>query len=147
MEVLISCLLKSLTSFIRAYVYCWYIYARLKIKLFVFVFCKQTTMAPLERGCNPVLCYRKCWPNFLFEATFNKANFWLIFFSFLWHKIIVLISNIFIYAKVGNSKFVEMHGTLSGIYPSSLVFYTQHRVNITVILTLINVCVQHQLLT
>ena len=33
----------------------------------------------------------------------------------------------FIYAKIGNSKFVEMH-----IYPSALIFYTGHQVNITV---------------
>jgi len=38
----------------------------------------------------------------------------------------------FIYAKIGNSKFVEMHGTLPDIYPSTLVFYTRHRVNITI---------------
>jgi hypothetical protein len=47
-------------------------------------------------------------------------------------KYSVLISNIFIYAKIGNSKFVEMHGTLLDIYPSALVFYTRHRVNITI---------------
>ena len=89
----------------------------------------------MERGCDAVLCYGKCWPNFLSESTFNKTNFWLIFFSFLWHKIIVLISNMFIYAKVGNSKFVEMHVDASDIYPSALVYYTRHRpdwVNITI---------------
>ena len=107
-----------------------FIYAWLKIKLFVFVFRKQNNGAILERGRNAVLCYGKCWPNFLSEAIFNKTNFWFIFFSFLWHKIIVLISYMFIYAKIGNSKFVEMHGVASDIYPSALVFYTRHRVNI-----------------
>ena len=39
------------------------------------------------------------------------------------------------YAKIGNSKFVEMHGTLPDIYPSALVFYTRHRVNNTIFRT------------
>jgi hypothetical protein len=38
----------------------------------------------------------------------------------------------FIYAKIGYSKFIEMHGNASDIYPSALVFYTWHRVNITI---------------
>ena len=39
--------IEILLSFIGGFVYCLYIvYARLKIKLFVFVFRKQTTMAP-----------------------------------------------------------------------------------------------------
>ena len=38
----------------------------------------------------------------------------------------------FIYAKIGNSKFIEMHRMLPDIYPSALVFYTLHRVNITI---------------
>jgi hypothetical protein len=51
------------------------------------------------------------------------------FFSFLWHKIIVLKSNMFIYAKVGNSKFVEMHGDASEFYRSALIFYTWRNTN------------------
>jgi hypothetical protein len=42
--------IKTLISFIRGFVYCLYIYAQLKIKLFVFVFNKQTTMAPFWYG-------------------------------------------------------------------------------------------------
>ena len=38
----------------------------------------------------------------------------------------------FIYAKIGNSKFVEMHRKPPDIYPSALVFYTQHQVIITI---------------
>ena len=38
----------------------------------------------------------------------------------------------FIYTNIGNSKFVEMHGDASDIYPPALVFYTRHRVNITI---------------
>ena len=38
----------------------------------------------------------------------------------------------FIYAKIGNSKFVEMHAVASDIYSSALVFYTRHQVNITI---------------
>jgi hypothetical protein len=34
------------------------------------------------RGRNEVLCYGKCWPNFLSETTFNKTNFWFIFSYF-----------------------------------------------------------------
>jgi hypothetical protein len=37
-----------------------FIYARLKINLFVFVFRKQNNGAILERGRNAVLCYGKC---------------------------------------------------------------------------------------
>ena len=33
---------------------------------------------------------------------------------------------------MGNSKFNEMHGDASDIYPSALVFYTRHWVNITI---------------
>ena len=51
----------------------------------------------MESGHNPILCYGKCWLNFLSEATFNKTNFRFNYFSFLWHKIIFLISNMFIH--------------------------------------------------
>ena len=47
----------------------------------------------------------------LTEATFNQTNFLLIFFHFC-DKILVLIFNMFLYAKVGHSKLVEMHGAL-----------------------------------
>ena len=36
----------------------------------------------------------------------------------------------FIYAKVGHSKFIELHRDASDFYPSALVFYTRHQVNI-----------------
>jgi hypothetical protein len=42
------------------------------------------------------------------EATFNQTNYWFILFSFHWHKILVLIFNKFIYAKVVHSEFVQM---------------------------------------
>ena len=68
----------------------------------------------------------------LFVRSYFQLNEPLIyFFSFLWHKIIVLIS-FFIYAKIGNSKFVEMHRDASDFYRSSLVFYTRHQVNVTI---------------
>jgi hypothetical protein len=38
----------------------------------------------------------------------------------------------FIYTNIGNSKFVEMHGDASDIYPPAMVFYTRHRVKITI---------------
>jgi hypothetical protein len=60
----------------------------------------------------------------------NKLLF-IYFFSILWHKFIVLM-NMFIYAKDGNSKFVEMHRDASDFYRSSLVFYTRHQVNVTI---------------
>ena len=41
-------------------------------------------------------------------------------------------TNMFIYAKVGHSNFIEMHGDASEFYRSALVFYTRHRVNITI---------------
>ena len=55
----------------------------------------------------------------LIEATFNQTNFWLIFFSILWHKVWVLIYNMFIFEKVGHSKFVEMHGDTSDFFRST----------------------------
>jgi hypothetical protein len=57
------------------------------------------------------------------RSYFPQTKLLIYFFSFLCHKIIVLISNMFIYAKIGNSKFVEMHGNASD---------TWHRVNITI---------------
>jgi hypothetical protein len=39
--------------------------------------------------------------------------------SFLWHKILVLIFNMLIHAKVGHSKSVEMHEDASDIYRST----------------------------
>jgi hypothetical protein len=38
----------------------------------------------------------------------------------------------FIYTNIGNSKFVEMYGDASDIYPPALVFNTRHQVNITI---------------
>ena len=46
----------------------------------------ETLILPLERGCNPTLCYGKCWPNILSKATFNKTNFWFIFSHFCYIK-------------------------------------------------------------
>jgi hypothetical protein len=57
----------------------------------------------------------------------------------------LLLFNMFIYAKVGHSKFVEMHGNASDFYRSTLVFYTEHRVNITIYLTVylhVDMCLQ-----
>ena len=70
----------------------------------------------------------------LFVRIYIQQNKLLIyFFSFLWHKIIVLISNLFIYlCEDCNSKFVEIHVDASDIHPSTLVFYTWRRVNITI---------------
>jgi hypothetical protein len=42
------------------------------------------------------------------------------------------MSNMFTFASVGHSKFVKMHGDASHFYPSTLIFYTRHRVNITI---------------
>ena len=69
---------------------------------------------------------------FLSEATFSRTNFRFIIFSFLLHKILAIVFNTFIYAKVGHSKFIEMHEDASDFYRSALVFYTRHRVNITI---------------
>ena len=87
-------------------------------------------MAPSERGHNPLL-----WEMLtkLFVRSYFQQNelLFIYFFSILWHKFIVLM-NMFIYAKDGNSKFVEMHGDASDFYRSSLVFYTRHQVNVTI---------------
>jgi hypothetical protein len=37
------------------------------------------------------------------------------------HKILALVFNMFIYAKVGHSKFIEMHRDASDFYRSTLV--------------------------
>jgi hypothetical protein len=41
----------------------------------------------------------------MIEATFNQTNCWLILFSILWHKVWVLIYIMFIFEKVGHSRF------------------------------------------
>ena len=38
----------------------------------------------------------------------------------------------FIYAKVGHSKFIEMHGDTSDFYQTALVFYTRDQLNIAI---------------
>jgi hypothetical protein len=63
---------------------------------------------------------------------FQQNELLLNIFSFLLHKIIVLISNIVIYSKVGHSKFVEMHVDASDFYRSTLVIYTRQQDNITI---------------
>ena len=63
---------------------------------------------------------------------FQQNELLLNIFSFLLHKIIVLISNIVIYSKVGHSKFVEMHVGASDFYRSTLVIYTRQQDNITI---------------
>jgi len=40
--------------------------------------------------------------------------------------------NLFIFVKVGYSKFVKMHRDASDFYRCALVFYTRHWVNITI---------------
>ena len=47
----------------------------------------------------------------LTKATFNQTNF-LFIFSHFCDKILVLIFNMFLYAKDGHSKLVEMHRAL-----------------------------------
>jgi hypothetical protein len=112
MKMSISCLLKSIVSV------------------------KETLISfnnKQRRHWKWTLCYGKCWPNFLSQATnFQQSELLIYIFSFLLHKIIVLIFNMFIYAKVGHSKFVEMHRDSSDFYRSALVFYTRHQVNITI---------------
>jgi hypothetical protein len=73
--------------------------------------------------CGTVL--REMLTKLFVRSYFQQNKLLIYFFSFLWHKIIVLISNMFIYAKIAiqNS---------SDIYPSALVFYTRHQVNITI---------------
>jgi hypothetical protein len=114
-----------------------FIYARLKIKLFVFVFREQTTCWCLfGKGTQCGIVLWEMLTELFVRSYFQQNELLIYFFSFLGYKIIVLISNMFIYAKIGNSKFVEMHGTLPNIYPSALVFYTRHRVNITIYRTI-----------
>jgi hypothetical protein len=71
-------------------------------------------MASRERGRHQTLCYWKCWLKlFLTKQTFDFC------FSILWHKVWVLIYNMFIFEKVGHSKFVEMHGDTSDFFRST----------------------------
>jgi hypothetical protein len=64
----------------------------------------------------------------LTKATFNQTNFLLIFSHFC-DKILVLIFNMFLYAKIGHSKLVEMHGALQiciDLHPSPIgILYSQ----------------------
>ena len=68
-------------------------------------------MASREGGRNQALCYRKCWSKLLLTK-----QTWFIFFSILWHKVRVLIYNMFIFEKIGHSKFVEMYGDTSDFF-------------------------------
>jgi hypothetical protein len=63
------------------------------------------------------LCYGKCWSKLLL----TKQTFVLFFFSILWHKVWVLIYKMFIFEKVGHSKFVEMHGNTSDFFQSARI--------------------------
>jgi hypothetical protein len=57
----------------------------------------------------------------------------LIFFSFLWHKIIVLILNMFIYIYIQMYiRRLAIQNSLKCMGSLQMVFYTQHRVNITI---------------
>jgi hypothetical protein len=98
-----------------------------------------------DLSCSDFLKARHIWTITTMVTTksklqmeYNKevtsAALGLVYICVFWqfYKIIVLISNMFIYAKICNSKFVEMHGVASDIYPSALVFYTRHRVNIKI---------------
>ena len=50
--------------------------------------------------------------------------------------------NMFTFASVGHSKFAKMHGDVSHFYPSTLIFYTRQRVNITIYRTVyLHTCV------
>ena len=66
----------------------------------------------------------------LTEATFKQTNFDL-FFHLISH-ILVLISYMFIFVKVGHSKFVKMHEDASDFYHSPskcdwYFIYSRHR--------------------
>jgi hypothetical protein len=99
---------------------------------------RLTSLSPWSKAkfkspCNfeesPYVATRIFSPLVIYENVdiVQQNELLIYFFSFLWHKIIVLISNMFI-----NAKFVEMHVDASDIYPSASVFYTRHRVNITI---------------
>jgi hypothetical protein len=70
-----------------------FIYARLKIKLFVFVFRKQTPFWRhwMRTQCGIVL--REMLTELFVRSYFQQNKLLIYFFLFLWHKIIVLISN------------------------------------------------------
>jgi hypothetical protein len=66
----------------------------------------------------------------LFVRNYFQQNKLLIYF--LWQKIHSSHIKYVHICEDCNSKFVEMHIDASDIYPSALVFYTRHRVNITI---------------
>ena len=86
---------------------------------------------PLERGRNLTVLWEMLTELFV-QSYFQQSEPLIYIFSFLWHKIMFLIFNIFIYAKVGHSKFGEMHRDALHFYRFALVFYARHRVNITI---------------
>ena len=99
-----------------------FIYARLKINYLYLFFVKQTTFwHQFGKRTQCGILLREMLTELFVRSYFQQNKLLIDFFSFLWHKIIVLIS-----------KFVEMHGTLPDAYPSALVFYTRHRVNIMI---------------
>ena len=102
-----------------------FIYARLKIKLFVFVCRKQATMAPFWKGDAMRYCAAgNVDRTFCLKPLSTKQTFDLFF-------LISVTSNHGSHIKYVhtcickdcNSKFVEMHVDASDIYPSALVQY------------------------
>jgi hypothetical protein len=107
MKISISCLLKSILKVIF-----------LKCNPFQFketVILVRNKYTDIEKVTQSGTVKREM----LTEAIFNlQTNFWFIYFSFLWHKILVLIFNMFIYAKVCHSKFVGMLQIFIDLHPS-----------------------------
>ena len=102
MKMSISCLLKSTVSI-------KYFESELSGKVINFGLKKLSLWSITNKIVNigKVMQSGTVQREILTKATFNQTNFWFIYFSFLWHKFLVLIFNMFIYAKVCHSKFVE----------------------------------------
>jgi hypothetical protein len=84
--------IETLISFIRGFVYCLYIPGLKYINK------QQWRHFGKGTQCGTVL--REMLTELFVRSYFQQNKPLIYFFSFLWHKIIVLISNMFIYAKI-----------------------------------------------
>jgi hypothetical protein len=67
---------------------------------------------------------RHCAMGNVDRSYFQPNKLLINLFSILWHKVWVLIYNMFIFEKVGHSKFVEMHGDTSDFFKLRSIYRT-----------------------
>ena len=101
--------IETLISFIRAFVYCLYM-PGLKENYLYFFFVK-IQWRHFGKGMQYATVLREMLTKLFVCSYFQQNKLLIDFFSFLWHKIIVLISNMFIYVKIAIQNSLKMKCT------------------------------------